>query len=402
MKKTTLLLGLAALLAGCTNTPIDSTDASKPVNPGSSEVLGPKTKFYQNIDSSDETVLYEVEIKNGLVSDPGFPLYKHYAFDGWYTDRVGGERFDFESAAPAALYAHWSVYEDLSDAEKVGRFVSRIVSLCPKTSETRGKVETSAQYPSVTSDQYVTEDNFTAHRYKDLVTIDHYYPKVCYSEADLTANEKAAGKTVESVNAENLLVREQDTVDDDIFYQIFQYNTRHAQYQVSDKDGKYMEDVTGRSYESIMSIDFAAYFMGWANQLSMILAKNEKSMQKVNQLATEYTAGYGQNTYCIAGLDVSTLDATKSGATFSFAYTYSVEGQSGNVMTMMYQVQAGIAFIDGKIRHCQVEKIYNIYVDGEPEQLSTSESNYDFNSVEEYPEYDGVRLKPSDFETYTS
>ena len=60
-------------------------------------------------------------------------------------------------------------------------------------------------------------------------------------------------------------------------------------------------------------------------------------------------------------------------------------------------VQGGMAFKDGKIVHCQVEKVLGMYVDGELLMIVTSENTYDFDEVEEYPEYQGTLLNPDDY-----
>lgn len=49
--------------------------------------------------------------KNTLVSCPESPSHSGYSFDGWYTAKSGGQKFDFSKAVTGniTLYAHWNV-----------------------------------------------------------------------------------------------------------------------------------------------------------------------------------------------------------------------------------------------------------------------------------------------------
>ncbi|MGN1261702.1 MAG: hypothetical protein ACI4UT_01370 [Candidatus Enteromonas sp.] len=364
-------------------------------NPGTGEGEN-KTTFYQNLDAGDETVLYVVDQVEGKVENPGTPLVNRFVFDGWYEEREGGERFDFSSAAPASLYAHWVVYSDLTDAEKLSRYVTRIQDMCPLVSETRAHVESVIAYSTAESPFY-TVDNFVAKRYEGVTEIRHYYPKVCYSEADLSSEEVAAGKSVEEVNAANLTLLEQDFYEDGKFYAFYDYNELHPNASSGQEDGKDVIACSEAIGESYLSIDFSSYFMGWASQLAYLL-KNNPAMSPNNSVSEDF----GNNSYWIKEMNVSTLDDTKSSGAFAFAYTYSQDTEQGMTWTTLYQSTAEFAIVDGKIRHCQVSKIMNQYLDGSALMSLQSVSLFDFDSVEALAPFEGERFSPGDtrFPTY--
>ena len=382
LSKGLFLLSLPLFLASCT--------------PSSEQGDGSTTTFYQNLDAGDDTILYVETKEGGLVQNPGTPLVNRFVFDGWYETRVGGERFDFSYEAPSALYAHWVVYSDLSDAEKLSRYITRIQEMCPLVSETRAHVESVIAYGTAENPFY-TVDNFEARRYEGVTEIRHYYPKVCYSEADLSSEEIAAGKTVDEVNAQNLTLLEQDYYEDGRYYAFYDYNETHASADSSSKDGKDIiacSEALGNSY---LSIDFSSYFMGWAGQLAYLL-ENNPAMTPNNAI----TEDFGNNSYWIKEMNVSTLDDTKSSGAFGFAYTYSQNTDQGMTWTTLYQSTAEFAVVDGEIRHCQVSKIMNQYLDGSALLSVESVSLFDFNSVESLPPFEGERFSPSDprFPTY--
>lgn len=354
------------------------------------------TKFHQNIVSGDSTILYELPKDNeGKVDAPAVPLYKNYVFDGWYTSPSGGEAFDFDNPAPSDLYAHWVVYQDLSDAEKLSRYILRIQDLCPKTVSTRGYVESAVQY-STAEGIFTSVDIFRAKRYSDITVIDHYYPKVCDSEADLSEEEKAAGYSVEDINAKNLTLTEQDFYQGGSFYTICNYNELHASYDSGNPDGKYVSKGNESQVDSFLSIDFSAYFMGYLSQLSGALSSEDSAMEPVSSLDQEF----GNNSYYIQGVNVSTLDETAESGAFAFAYTMSTATTSGNLWTELIQSTAEFAIVNGKILHCQVQKMISYYIDGDCLMYLTSLSVFDFETGEAYPVYEGERYIPSDYPTY--
>lgn len=354
------------------------------------------TTFHQNIVSGDSTVLFEVKKDaEGKVSAPAVPLYKNYVFDGWYPSPKGGERFDFSTPAPSDLYAHWVVYGDLSDGEKLTRYISRIQDLCPLVSSTRGYVETAVQY-STAEGIFTSVDILRAKRYQDITVIDHYYPKVCDSSSDLSNEEIQAGYTPEQINEKNRTLTEQDFFENGNFYTIFDYNETHPNFDSGSQDGKYVSKGKEDEVDAFLNIDFSSYFMGYLSRLAGLVNAEDSPMAPVSSLNEEF----GNNSYWISEVNVSALDETKESGAFAFAYTSSAQMTSGNLWTELIQSSVEFALVNGKILHAQVSKMVSYYVDGDCMMYSNSLSVFDFEACEAYLPFEGERFSPASYPTY--
>ncbi len=392
-----LLLASSFLLASCggnapteTSSTVSATSISTTASTATttSEVSNTVT-FYD-----DDKVLYtKTSNADGYVGNPGTPLKKNYVFDGWKDEN--GKDFDFSMKAPAKLFAKWVLYEGLQDDEKLERYIARIQELCPTVSETRGYVESAYQY-SVAEGVFTSVDVFTARRYADYTVItDHYFPKVCYVEDDLSDEERRLGLTMDEVNAKNKTLTVQEHYASGNLTTIYDYNEMHEKHDASDKDGKEIIAVKDAQIDMTLSIDFASYFMGWANQLVGL-------MRNASMVALPY---FDENTvisddfYYITPLNVSTLDCDSIGATFGFAYAITYESND-HFITNFYSSEGNFAFVNGKIRHCQVEKSQMSFIDGDALYSVMSLSVFDFNDVDDYPRFEGTLLDPADYDLY--
>ena len=138
MKKTKLFLLLPLLLASCQKTKDSSSFLpSAPTTPEKRLIVnapGREDEVYQSV-SGDE-------------SAPSHPIIQGLLFDGWYTQRVGGDRFDFNTsrAVPDNLYAHWIDFSNKTDAEYLAAFVSLLTDLSGTVNHLIGESSYSIAY----------------------------------------------------------------------------------------------------------------------------------------------------------------------------------------------------------------------------------------------------------------
>lgn len=398
MKKSILFfLSLPCLLASCAgNNPGQGSsqgeDQSTPstVEPGVERTI----TLYRNLTSDDTTVLGELKVNAaGFVEEPIEPVVKKYVFQGWYDQKEGGNPFYFTTVAPKALYAHWTMAIDMTDAELVKAYQDKVQRLCPNVGHVQADVDTSIIYAVAPDKVFGGTSHIEANRYKNATILKTYSPSYYASDADLSEDQIKAGHTAEELNALNLWSTEQDTLDEDNnFIQITTYNTTNPNYNSENTDYKNVTKLTQDKPDTALDIDFSAFFMGYVNQLYGYL-KAGKQMTKIGTLQTDTVGDY----YYMAGIDVTTLDPSQVGQNFAYAYMVNTTTSSGSTVGYEYVVQGGMAFKDGKIVHCQVEKMMGYYVDGSLMMLVTTENTYDFDEVAEYPEYQGTLLNPDDY-----
>ena len=237
-KKPILVCFGALLLSACGGNPAESSsltsvtsDATSDASTTSSEPISNKVRFYDG-----DQLLYTLDKKDGYVSDPGTPLKKNYVFDGW-KDKDGND-FSFEMKAPDELFAKWVIYQNLTDEQKLEKYINRVVEYCPLVYQTRGHIETAYQY-SFMEGVYTSLDVFTATRYDNFIVItDHYFPKVCYVNDDLSEEEQRLGLTIDEVNAKNKTLTVQETYSNGRLTSIYDYNEMHESYDAGNEDGK--------------------------------------------------------------------------------------------------------------------------------------------------------------------
>lgn len=398
MKKSILFfLSLPCLLASCAgnNPGQDSSQGEDQSTPSTVEPGVERTiTLYRNLTSDDTTVLGELKVNAaGFVEEPIEPVVKKYVFQGWYDQKEGGKPFYFTTVAPKALYARWTMAIDMTDAELVKAYQDKVQRLCPNVGHVQADVDTSIMYAVAPDKIFGGTSHIEANRYQNATILKTYSPSYYASDADLSEDQIKAGHTAEELNALNLWSTEQDTLDEDNnFIQITTYNTTNPNYNSENTDYKNVTKLTQDKPDTALDIDFSAFFMGYVNQLYGYL-KAGKQMTKIGTLQTDTVGDY----YYMAGIDVTTLDPSQVGQNFAYAYMVNTTTSSGSTVGYEYVVQGGMAFKDGKIVHCQVEKMMGYYVDGSLMMLVTTENTYDFDEVAEYPEYQGTLLNPDDY-----
>lgn len=401
MKKTPIfLLALPLLLVSCANSPAESSepgslapeDSSARVDSG--ESVQRTITLYRNLTSGDTTTLGELTVNAaGFVEEPADPIAKGHVFQGWYDEKEGGNPFYFTGVAPKALYAHWRLAVDMTDAELVKAYQDKIQRACPKVGHISANVETQIQYAIAPDRIFGGTTHIEGYRYSNATILKNYSPDYYRSDADLTEEQKAAGHTAEELNAKNLWSTEQDTLDENNnFYQITVYNKSNPSYDSENEDYKQVTKLTQDKPDTALDIDFSSYFMGYVNTLYGYL-KSGRTMTKSGTLEADTYGDY----YYMGGLDVTTFDPSQVGENFGYSFLVTSKSSSGYSVGTEVLVQGGMAFKNGKIVHCQVEKVLGYYVEGELQMIVTSENTYDFDEVEEYQEYQGELLNPDDY-----
>ncbi len=399
LKKLTpiLLLSASLLLSSCSQGGGESSSSSQTPS-SSSEVVVNKVCLYMNTSSSDMKVYKELSPNAaGFVSEPIEPVSANRVFMGWFTERDGGNPFYFNAAAPSALYAHWQLIADMTDAQIVKEYQDKVQRYCPLVGHVQADIETQLWYANASDRVFTGSTHLEAYRYSDITILKNYSPDYYATDDDLSEEQKKAGHTAEELNALNLWSTEQDTLDENNnFYQVVTYNTKNPSYNSENTDYKEVTQLTQDKPDTALNIDFSSYFMGYINQLYGYL-KAGKKMQRLAALSTDFVGDY----YYISEIDPSTLDASQLGQTFAYAYMVNSQTSSGYTVGYEYVVSGGMAFSNGKIVHCQVEKVIGYYVDGEMQMMVTTENTFDFDPVEKYEEYSGTRLNPDDYPVYS-
>lgn len=390
-----LLLSASLLLSSCSQGGGQSSgDASSNDPLSSSEIIANKVLLYMNTSSTDVAVYKELSPNAaGFVSEPIEPVSSNRVFLGWFTQREGGNPFYFNAAAPSALYAHWELMADMTDAEIVKEYQDKVQRYCPLVGHVQADIETQVWYANASDKVFTGTSHLEANRYSDITILKTYSPDYYATDDDLTEDQKKAGHTAEELNAQNLWSVEQDTLDDsNNFYQVITYNTKNPSYDSYNTDYKIVTQLTQDKPDTALNIDFSSYFMGYINQLYGYL-KAGKKMQRLSALSNDYVGDY----YYITEIDPSKLDASQLGQTFAYAYMVNSQTSSGYTVGYEYVVSGGMAFSNGKIVHCQVEKVIGYYVDGEMQMMVTTENTFDFDPVEKYADFTGDRLNPDDY-----
>ena len=360
--------------------------------PAESSAEGALTQFYLN-DGTD-TVSFELRAgADGLLANPGKPgIRNHFVFDGWFTEKEGGEKFDFSYKAPSALYAHWHFWNGAPRDQKVLDFVDAIKELTPLTVKTYGDVDIA--YQSQQSGGVMTmKDIFVAKRYEELVQTEHYYPKYYTAETDLSDDQKEEGITIEQANEQALTQTVQDYYEDGTFYSLHRYNKNNPAVDKSASNYREEKKVDPDKAEAYMAIDFSSYFLGGVNALYGLLANKNWSASEVQ---SKGRLSLGANAYYIKGLDPTAFDSKATGLNFEVAYTRFKQGSEYS-MTTLYESSGSVALVNGKILHAQVVTVNQTYVDSDLMEQYTFESMYDFTPGESFPSFEGERLVPKDF-----
>ncbi len=331
--------------------------------------------------------------------NPSHPSIKNYYFDGWYDQKDGGELVDFSNYNGSA-YGHWTSNKDMTDAQKLDRFIKDLTVMSGTVNHTFGDQSISVQY-SISDQVYTGTSSFLADRYDNLVVTKTYSPY--YAVADEVVKEEDKGKTADEVNEANYFNRVDDYWEDGMYFNVYQYNQKHSGYNSIDyPDGYYVQqDITQDKANQLMSIDFSSYFLGAPSTLLANMNAGHK-FTKIDNIEDDNIEVDG-DFYYMDGFDSTVIDPwdTKTaGASFGLAFTVSNTTTSGYLVTNAYTTEASVAFRNGKIAYCRVFKSQIYYINRDAQMAVTTESNYEFTQGDITRKFDGDRLDYQDFQEY--
>lgn len=389
MKKTKLFLLLPLLLASCQKTKDSSSFLpSAPTTPEKRLIVnapGREDEVYQSV-SGDE-------------SAPSHPIIQGLLFDGWYTQRVGGDRFDFNTsrAVPDNLYAHWIDFSNKTDAEYLEAFVSLLTDLSGTVNHLVGESSFSIAY-AIAGKTFSGENGFVTDRYEDnFVQTKIYSPY--YAENDHQVRDEDKGRTAEEVNKKNYFSLIEESYTDETLYSITQYNKGFESYDFTNKDGYSKSKVSAETAASYLDISFASYFLGNPNKL----LKSRKDGHEFYK-ATEDSEDQDKegDFYYFRNVDPTIIDPwSKTGTSFKIGFAIS-NSSNDYLRTDYYTCDAGIAFKDGKIAHCTIEKVTAQLLNNEIQVAAQEQDFYDFyQGGYSNRKYSGTKLNYKDFDEYT-
>lgn len=379
-KKISIVLLLSSMLASSCNLVSGEFDVSKIVYIVNSE--GRENEEYTNL-SKDPY-------------NPSHPAIKGLGFSGWYTERQGGEKYDFSSGKSVSkLYAHWYDFDSMNDQNKLERFIDTLHSWCGTINKT--VASTSFKYASVMSEyEYVGESGSVSERYDNFVKTMTYSPY--YASADAEVRDDDAPMTAKQVNEKNFFLTTEDHIEkeadgSDSLITVYQYNKDHEGYSPSYNEDGYEKSTNVTNIENSMSIDFSAYFLGYP----AILLYYMKAGHEFKRVTAEDTSIEGDY-YYFEGVDPTAIDPyVDTGAKFTISYVVSQLSTSGYLWTDIYQTEASVAFKDGVISHCRVYKLTGTAINSETQEAYSYDSSYDFYQGSITREYTGTKLNYKDF-----
>lgn len=389
MAKFRLLLVLSALtLTACGNPSSSSTtvaiDATFYYN-----CPGHEGEVYQNV-SSDPT-------------NPSYPMVPGYLFQGWYTAKEGGEAWDFTSSekVPASLYAHWLDWSTIStDHERLRIFLNTLVTLSGTVNSVYGENDITYRSAVAGSQVFGGTNCFFSDRYENnFIETRSYSPY--YAASDVEVKETDSGKTASQVNEANFFCLEQESYEDDgRIYAIRQYSEAHEGYDKNNYPDGYTksEVMTAEKASQQLDISFAAYFLGYPSVLLALMDQGH-TFYRDNGDGTALQGDF----YYFKNVDPTQIDVWgKNGTDFEIAFSYTRQGSSGMYYTIYYSAGAGVAFKDGKIAHCTVNKVESNIVDNETVDITQTQSFYDFNQGDyEHRPFTGSKFQREDFKELT-
>lgn len=315
-----------------------------------------KVRFDLNYEIENDTYLDLTIFDGQTLSEPKEPNRRDYVFNGWYLDEACKNKFygfNSEVEADITLYASWTPYDKLKDNVKINRFINKIKELSGTVGRATVKLEGITTYysPAETSNFFYQEMEYN--RYKDITTVDYY-----------------------TQDKESKFAEQQYFYDDEKFYNVFKDIEGEGRDSYHQK-ANFNENRINRH----LDIDFMNLYGLRLETLSSQIENGHSynELDYVLELNDTHFDGYSEYYEC----KLSTL-------------TY-IESNEIGAFEEVYMMEYGFTFENGKIKRSRVVEDYLQGINGEVTMASQSIITTTYELVDQYPEFDGVRLNPLDY-----
>ncbi len=396
-----LPLLLIPFLTGCNDTTNNSVpsnnsnsqDSTKTSLSKEDEVKG--TKFIVNAPGKENDIYTNISKDK---SDPSHPIIKGYVFDGWYTEKEEGKKCDFTSdVEPKVAYGHWRKYDDLTDAEKLEAFILTLKDYSGTVNHTEANESVSYQ-SALSQNVYAGKDFFFADRYETtFVNTEHYTPYYAETEEDIYDEDK--NYSIDEVNKLNHRITVQDFYDDKTLYSVGKFDKDYRNYDsINMKDGYSKQKMKLSKAKENLSIGFESYFLGYPNQLLTYMQDDDHEFYEANDIGGDL--GKEGDYYYFENIDLTDVDPYNSkGIDFQIGFAISTT-KNDYTFTTVYQGSAGIAFKNGKIANCNMQKVIATALGGSYLEVYSYSTSYYFEQGDINREFNGTKFDIKDFEEY--
>lgn len=350
------MLSVSACNSNDTNSSSSSVSSKVSSSVSSSENPIKNVVFDLNYEVENDIYLNLTIFNEQVLLEPQEPSRQDYVFNGWYIDEACEYKFnDFNEPVDKdlTLYASWTLYEDLSDDVKINRFIDKVKELSGNVCKASVVSEGFQTYYSPIEASAAFNEEIEYNRYKDITTVDFYLE-----------------------NREAKYAEQQHFFDDKYFYSI--YNDIEGNGKDSSKETVMFHEAKINKY---LDIDFMTLY----GSLLVTLANQIQNGHSYDELDYTFTLN-----------DTKINEYAESYECELNYYTYFESPEVGAVEEV-YMIEMGFTFVNGKIKRSRVVEQYMFGIQGEVQCAIENNIYTTYEVVEEYPEFDGVKFNPSDF-----
>lgn len=311
--------------------------------------------FNLNYDATNKVYMNKIVFEDTLLSRPEDPNRRDYVFDGWYYEEECINRFiAFNQAVSEdiTLYAKWYDYNELTDDQKIDRFIEKLDKVSGKVVNTSTIYESAEVYYTPQEAVFNFYEKRDYNRYKDITTVDYY------SETD----EKFA--------------TQQFSYNDVCLYNI---------YQDIEGEGKNNSKKTipldTEKIENHLSIGFTNLNCFVLKQLSSLIKDNYFTSKEDYSFDCNYTH----------------LDARELNYTFTCEYMINEFNEQMGSLQRMYVMEATVSFVNGEIKRSRVVEEFGLGIEGELQYYYQDIYQSTYSTETLYTDYNGQRLNLDNF-----
>lgn len=351
---TILLLLSATACNSNSNSSTSSSSSNKPVQRPIKIV-----NFDLNYETEEDTYLNLTIFNEQVLLEPKEPSRRDYVFNGWYLDETCENKFEgFNQSVndDMTLYASWTPFEELTDDVKIDRFIAKVKELSGNVSKATVQKEGLETYYTPIEGSFPFYEEVEYNRYKDITTVDYFY----------------TDENNEVIN----YAQYQHFYDDQYFYSIFNDIEGHG-------IDSYKETIMFHEakIDKYLNIDCMNLYSSLLATLSSQIA---------------YGHSYDELDYSFTLNDTHFDEYSESYECELDYYTY-IESPEVGAVEEVYMMEFGFTFVNGKIKRSRVVEQYMLGIQGEVQCAIENNIYTTYEVTEEYQDFKGARLDPSDF-----